>query len=75
MIKNIPDLKLQKTGRNCWTIIYLNGHKAVGEVYRPFPEKQRIWVLFFRGEDYSFSTRTEALEHVQEALDPVDVFL
>lgn len=74
MIKNIPDLRLQKIGKSDWNIIYLNGHRQVGRVYfsgsRSLPRRKVCWVLEFRGEGFIFGTRYEALEHVSDALDP-----
>lgn len=71
MRMDFPELRLVKTGQSCWTIVYLNGYEAVGEVYRPFPKTKRTgWSLLFRGEYFLFDTRTEALEHVSDALDP-----
>jgi hypothetical protein len=66
MIKNIPDLRLQKIGKSDWNIIYLNGNHLVGRV-RKLPTR---WLLNFHNDIFYFSTRTEALEHVSDALDP-----
>lgn len=68
MIKNIPDLRLQKIGKSEWNIIYLNGHRLVGRV-KSYPDIQQ-WLLDFDREVFFFPTRTEALEHVSDALDP-----